>query len=830
MKKSLYNIFIFIAGLSLMASCSYDDTLLREEIGKVEEELSGYEQQMLSIEGQMSSLSALINSSFISYLGTDESGNYVVSYMDAGGDVKTVTLALDSDVVTSPVIGTRTWSEDGKLYWCYTSDNGETWEWILDSDGEMMPVGGTEPEIGIDSEGYWTVNGAKVPGDDGNPVLADDVSNRLFTGVEYDEETGLVVFSLAGGSSFSVQMFEALAISFDASPVIAVPDPSVAVSVPYTVSGSNSADAVVDWFTAYNVTVDIDKYAMTVNVTLAEDAEEGNTVIMVSSGKDVVLKPLFFTAGTAEIQTPEWDDQYGTGTEILLEGELTEFDINVSHNIDYTMTISEDCAEWLSEAPVTKAEMVTTTHTFIADYYENDSGADRTGKITFYNRPYDVTTEVSVRQSPVIPEEPAEPGISTGADLNAFVRAVNSGASTDRWQNDAGEVVLLNDIDVSEITEWTPAGSGTATGTPAYSLSNPFTGVFNGQGYAIKGINWTYNVSEAESHLFGFFGALQGATVKNLVLGQDGDQITVVGSTSSVVAVGALAGYAESSTITGVTNNVDVILADKDAAVPGDNPASTLMMLGGIAGAVKAPMSIGSKDEPVLNYGSVRTGAISNTGNGGTGMNVGGIVAFTVGVADLELKIDWCSNYGEVSAPTGRGGGLVGTIGGATSETAVTIVGNSTNYGLIQDDAVGQYGGSKDQYNLKRMGGLVGGTVTNTKGIRIEYCTNNGNVFSQLGCRAGGFVGHNQASIIGCVNKGIILGNTTVNDKGEPQHGPGWACGFNGAKELITSCARGGRVGDWDTYKDNPSAAPEATNDNAVCYMNADRFDPSVNF
>lgn len=813
-----------------MASCSYDDTLLREEIGKVEEELSGYEQQMLSIEGQMSSLSALINSSFISYLGTDESGNYVVSYMDAGGDVKTVTLALDSDVVTSPVIGTRTWSEDGKLYWCYTSDNGETWEWILDSDGEMMPVGGTEPEIGIDSEGYWTVNGAKVPGDDGNPVLADDVSNRLFTGVEYDEETGLVVFSLAGGSSFSVQMFEALAISFDASPVIAVPDPSVAVSVPYTVSGSNSADAVVDWFTAYNVTVDIDKYAMTVNVTLAEDAEEGNTVIMVSSGKDVVLKPLFFTAGTAEIQTPEWDDQYGTGTEILLEGELTEFDINVSHNIDYTMTISEDCAEWLSEAPVTKAEMVTTTHTFIADYYENDSGADRTGKITFYNRPYDVTTEVSVRQSPVIPEEPAEPGISTGADLNAFVRAVNSGASTDRWQNDAGEVVLLNDIDVSEITEWTPAGSGTATGTPAYSLSNPFTGVFNGQGYAIKGINWTYNVSEAESHLFGFFGALQGATVKNLVLGQDGDQITVVGSTSSVVAVGALAGYAESSTITGVTNNVDVILADKDAAVPGDNPASTLMMLGGIAGAVKAPMSIGSKDEPVLNYGSVRTGAISNTGNGGTGMNVGGIVAFTVGVADLELKIDWCSNYGEVSAPTGRGGGLVGTIGGATSETAVTIVGNSTNYGLIQDDAVGQYGGSKDQYSLKRMGGLVGGTVTNTKGIRIEYCTNNGNVFSQLGCRAGGFVGHNQASIIGCVNNGIILGNTTVDDKGEPQHGPGWACGFNGAKELITSCARGGRVGDWDTYKDNPSAAPDATNDNAVCYKNSDRFDPSVNF
>lgn len=828
MKKLSY-IFAFIALLPFLGSCSYDDSLLREEIGKIEEELSGYERQVMELESQMSSLTAIVNSSFISYLGTDEAGNYVISYMEEGGEVKTLTLALDSDVVTSPIIGTRE-DEDGKLYWCQTPDNGTTWDWILDSEGKKMPVGGIEPEVSIDSGGYWTVNGDRVPGADGNPVLADDVSNILFSGVEYDEESGLVVFSLADGTSFSVRMYESLGISFDTPPVVAVPDPAVPVRLSYNVTGTDAADAVVDWFSAWNVTVEIDKYARAVTVTLDEGAEEGNTLIMVSCGKNVVFKPLFFTAGTAEIQQPVWDDKYGTGQEIVLEGDLTEFDIEVSHNIDYTMTISEDCSDWLREAPAVKADMVTTTHSFIADYYENDSGADRTGTIIFYNRPYDVSVELTVRQSPVIPEGPDVPGISTGADLNAFVKAVNSGASTSRWQNEAGEVVLLNDIDVSEITEWTPAGSGTATGTPAYSLSNPFTGVFNGQGYAIKGINWTYNVSEAESHLFGFFGALQGATVKNLVLGQDGDQITVVGSTSSVVAVGALAGYAESSTITGVTNNVDVILADKDAAVPGDNPASTLMMLGGIAGAVKAPMSIGSKDEPVLNYGSVRTGAISNTGNGGTGMNVGGIVAFTVGVADLELKLDYCSNYGEVSAPTGRGGGLVGTIGGATSETAVTIVGNSTNYGLIQDDAVGQYGGSKDQYSLKRMGGLVGGTVTNNKGIRIEYCTNNGNVFSQLGCRAGGFVGHNQASIIGCVNNGIILGNTTVDDKGEPQHGPGWACGYNGAKELITSCARGGRVGDWDTYKDNPSAAPEATNDNAVCYMNADRFDPSINF
>ena len=133
----------------------------------------------------------------------------------------------------------------------------------------------------------------------------------------------------------------------------------------------------------------------------------------------------------------------------------------------------------------------------------------------------------------------------------------------------------------------------------------------------------------------------------------------------------------------------------------------------------------------VINNGDVKTGRITNTANGGTGMNIGGICAFTLGAG---TKLNYCTNNGEISAPTGRGGGLVGTLGGSTTEENGTVIANSTNNGTIQDDAIGQYGGSKDYYNYKRMGGLVGGTVTNNN-LRIEYCTNNGNVFSQLGCR-----------------------------------------------------------------------------------------------
>ncbi len=797
----------------LIGSCGYDDSLVRENIDAIEEELAAAENALNAMEGQMKSLTDIVNSDFVSYLNVDEKGNAVLTYMK-DGKTYTLSLALQSDVVTQPIVAAR--EEGGVLYWALTKDNGKTYEWILQN-GEKMAVGGSVPDVGIDSEGYWTVNGARCLDASGNPVLANDVSNTLFKNVELVD--GFAVFTMIDGTTFRVQYFEALGIEFDCPAIIGVDNVANPVVVSYNVTGSLAENAVVDYFTAYNVDVTIDVYAKKITLNMHAGASEANTVIMVTSGETTVLKPIFMTAGAAVIENPKWDSAYGVGTAVQLPGELTEFDVEVSANVSYDVVIDPECASWLRLAPASKAEMVKTAFKFVADYYENPVGADRLGKITFANAQYGVSVEMVVRQSPVIPQGPTVPGIANGGDLVAFAKAVNSGSSIDRWKNEAGEIVLLNDIDLTGLTEWTPIGSGIATGKPAYgTLVAPFEGVFNGQGYTIKGIQWTFDSANPATNVFGFFGALKGATVKNLVLGADGDGITVTGATENTVAVGAVVGYAESSQLINVRNNLNVTLV-------GDNPSSVLMMLGGIAGCM-AESKIGgeSKDEGCVNAGNVTTGKISNEGNGGTGMQVGGICAFTLN----NCRINYAVNYGEVSAPTGRGGGLVGTMGGGTTADAnTTIISNSDNRGLVQDDAVGQYGGAKTAYGNKRMGGLVGGTVTNNDGLRIEYCTNYGNVFSQIGCRAGGFVGHNQAKIVGCVNKGVILGNITANEKGEPQHGPGWACGFS-AKGLVTGCVRGGKVGEWDTYKDNPDAAPEATNDNAFCYAN-DRFDPTLN-
>ena len=792
----------------------------------MEAELSGYEKTVADVQAQVNNLNSIKASSFITYLNQNEKGNYVITYMNNGGDTHTVELAVDADVVNQPIIGTK--EEDGKLYWVTTDNKGQNIQFITDAEGRKMLVGGTAPTITIDKDGYWAVGDSPLLGLDGKPVLATDLSNVLFSKIEHNKETGLVEFHLVGGDKFSVRMYEALNIHFDAAPVVAISDYATPAVIKFELSGTDAENAMVDYFTAFNMDVTVDPWSYTLTATLREGATEGNVVMVASYGKNVVTKPIFFTYGTAEIQQPSWDSKFGSGSYVSLTGEMTEFDINVSHNIDYTMTIDENCASWLKVSPASKAEMVVTTHKYLADRYENPLGVYREGVISFYNKPYDVKVDVKVRQMPVVEEGPTVPGIATPGQLYQFALAVNSGANLSQFMNAAGEVVLLNDIDISGITDWTPIGGGLATGNPQYkNLVTPFSGVFNGQDHSITGVNWTFDIDEGTTDLFGFFGALQNATVKNLTFGARGDKITLTGCPANVVSCGAIAGFAIGSKIENVTNYVSVELADKFAEVPGDNADGVLMMLGGIVGDIESSIIGGeSKETKVTNYGNVTTGFISNMQNGGTGMNVGGIVAFADAEDHLENKIRYCYNYGGVSAPTGRGGGIVGTIGGNTAATALTTVSYCFNYGTVQDDAVGQYKGQSVDatYNLKRMGGLVGGTATNEPGILIENCENHGNVYSQMGCRTGGFVGHCQATIVGCVNKGTILGGKKID------HLAGWACGFNGNSGQIKSCAMGGRVGYWEDHGKDPTSAPAASADNACGYKNAERFDPSTNF
>ncbi len=100
--RKFSNIISLAACFVLLWGCDeYDDGELRQNIDAIEQELTETEKRVERLNEEMNSLSALINSSFISYLKQDDEGNYVISYRDHGGETKTVTLATQDDVVTA---------------------------------------------------------------------------------------------------------------------------------------------------------------------------------------------------------------------------------------------------------------------------------------------------------------------------------------------------------------------------------------------------------------------------------------------------------------------------------------------------------------------------------------------------------------------------------------------------------------------------------------------------------------------------------------------------------------------------------------------------------
>lgn len=111
-------------------------------------------------------------------------------------------------------------------------------------------------------------------------------------------------------------------------------------------------------------------------------------------------------------------------------------------------------------------------------------------------------------------------GIWTADDLVEFAAAVNAGETLAPWQNEEGVVVLLDDIDMTGVTTWTPIGDATfalASNALTISSGRPFTGFFDGQDHTISNFRMVCD-NATPNRAWGLFGALgPGAVVENLV-------------------------------------------------------------------------------------------------------------------------------------------------------------------------------------------------------------------------------------------------------------------------------------------------------------------------
>ncbi|MCK9182370.1 MAG: hypothetical protein M0P13_05765 [Fibrobacteraceae bacterium] len=201
--------------------------------------------------------------------------------------------------------------------------------------------------------------------------------------------------------------------------------------------------------------------------------------------------------------------------------------------------------------------------------------------------------------------------ISTEAELLAFADSVNLGRHS--YMNKY--YALANDIAVSSGTSWTPIGSGSRV----YPVASPFSGTFDGQGHTVSGIS-----IDSDTLYVGFFGALSGATIKNL---------TVEGNIQGRYAVGGIAGYAKQTIFENV-HNAAIVQASSQYA-------------GGIVGYA---------------MGGTAISASYNSGNIQAAYSAGGVA----GILDSSRLVA-VFNRGSVSATKETVGGFAGTASKSSS-------------------------------------------------------------------------------------------------------------------------------------------------------------------
>ena len=122
-------------------------------------------------------------------------GNYEISYKGSDNLEHTLILALPTQISGRPVVGTT--EKDGKLYWTLTS-NGKT-EILKDVDGSELALEGRAPEIGIDKDGYWTVNNVPIRDSKGDMMASEGKSVSVVTGISVASDKA--VFTLGNGKT-----------------------------------------------------------------------------------------------------------------------------------------------------------------------------------------------------------------------------------------------------------------------------------------------------------------------------------------------------------------------------------------------------------------------------------------------------------------------------------------------------------------------------------------------------------------------------------------------------------------------------------------------------
>lgn len=288
------------------------------------------------------------------------------------------------------------------------------------------------------------------------------------------------------------------------------------------------------------------------------------------------------------------------------------------------------------------------------------------------------------------------------------------------------DITLSGDIDLAALVPTTKSAAVANNWTPIGTEANPFTGTFNGNGYAIKNLALIETEAKEGKAYIGFFGYAKDATIKNVTFENVYINIPCLDIDHSQGHIGAVAGSLEgTSTIENVTVKGDITVYATQTA----NGASRVAVVAG-----------GNS------FGNVTMKNVHVIANEGSSLIANNNTGALAGQLQGKMVFENCSSNIDVTVNKFFAGGLIG-IAAADSKFV--------NCHTTGDVAVvaGRAGRGNDHY---RVGGIAGGWADGkTKVCTLDNCTYTGEL---TGINLDGSVAES-FDYMGYVGRGYTLAN-----------------------------------------------------------------------
>ena len=229
--------------------------------------------------------------------------------------------------------------------------------------------------------------------------------------------------------------------------------------------------------------------------------------------------------------------------------------------------------------------------------------------------------------------------------------------------------ILMNNIDLSEATAkggdwnyggrgWNPIGSN-----DTYSCSF-FSGIFNGNGFCITGMNIliTKFLDNSYDHYLGLFAGLSG-TIENLTI-EGKIKISRTNTTLvDEVKIGGIVAYSENGTIRNCTSRVNIEVSESHQYYTSSTSMTAKDCIGGIVGKAKW-----TNISECRNTGNINGSLYTKYTNVSSGAYVGGIVGYCYDYSsssDKASTVERCTNTATINFSlsgyfNGYFGGIIG--------------------------------------------------------------------------------------------------------------------------------------------------------------------------